>query len=300
MPPWLFYDEQGSQLFERITELPEYYPTRTERALLECHDDEIVYFNSYGTIAELGAGTAAKTGILLRAAVELYPALLYQPIDISPTALDEACASLRAAIPELRVEPQVANYTTEPIRIARVEDRAVLALYIGSSIGNFSPAEARAILRNLRRQLRPGDALLLGTDLAPSLTKSVATLTAAYDDAQGVTAAFNKNVLTRLNRELDADFALDCFRHEARWNAADSRIEMHLVAASPQVVTIPANSAGAARTIRFGQGESIHTENSHKFTRASVAALLADSGFAATLTFEDPERRYALSLALAV
>ena len=301
LPPWLFYDERGSQIFEQITILPEYYLTRTERALLERHSGEILLQRPGAkTVVELGAGTATKTGILLAACASVQQGVLYQPIDISPTALDEARTSLEQQFPQVSVRPQVANYITDPIRIDRQADHTVLALYIGSSIGNFSPVEARGILKNLRKQLRAGDELLLGTDLAPSAGKSVSALLAAYDDAAGVTAAFNKNILTHLNRELGADFDLQSFAHEARWNAEQSRIEMHLVSGIAQTVTIPANSTGAAQQIRFAAGESIHTENSHKFTTESIAALIAPAGFRTTHTFQDPDHLYALTLAEAV
>jgi dimethylhistidine N-methyltransferase len=301
LPPWLFYDERGSELFERITELPEYYLTRTERALLEFHADEILHaLGAPVTILELGAGTATKTGILLEAATRFQQGVLYQPIDVSPTALAEARRALEARCPEVTVRPQVANYIAEPLRILREPRRKVLALYIGSSIGNFSPPEAGSILRNLRAQLQPGDALLLGTDLAPGPHKSVAELLAAYDDRAGVTAAFNRNILAHLNREIGANFNLDSFRHEARWNAIESRIEMHLVSAHDQTVTIPANSAGPALMLRFAAGESIHTENSYKFTQSSVAALLEPVGFVSSRVFTDPDCRFALTLATAV
>ena len=240
LPPWLFYDERGSNLFEQITHLPEYYLTRTERTLLERNIDEILLMIvAANTVVELGAGTAAKTGVVLEACTRFQQGVLYQPIDISPTALDEAHDSLTDRIPDLIVRSQIANYITEPYLIEREADRRVLALYIGSSIGNFSPAEARGILAGLRKQLRPGDHLLLGTDLAPSPAKSVQALLAAYDDAAGVTAAFNKNILTHLNRELGTDFDLDCFSHEARWNEAESRIEMHLRSSAAQTVMLP-------------------------------------------------------------
>jgi L-histidine N-alpha-methyltransferase len=300
LPPWLFYDEAGSQLFEQITALPEYYLTRTERALFEQYADDIFLdFAAALTIVELGAGTAAKTGILLRALTRFQEGVLYQPIDVSPSALAEA-RTLASQIPEVTVRPQVANYITEPIRVQREAGRKILALYIGSSIGNFSPEEARDILSNLRSQLRPGDALLLGTDLAPGPHKSVASLLAAYDDAAGVTAAFNRNILTRLNRDLNSGFDPDRFTHEARWNAAESRIEMHLVSSCAQTVRIPANSAGPEMTLDFAAGESIHTENSYKFTSASLAELLAVSGFAVTRTFHDPDCLYAVTLAAAI
>ena len=294
LPPWLFYDERGSDLFEQITALPEYYLTRTERTIFTAHAEEIfLALTAPVTIAELGAGTATKTGILLRAGSRLQSGVLYQPIDVSASALAEADATL-ATIPGLRIRPHVANYITEAYAIAREPDTKILALYIGSSIGNFAPAEAAAILRTLRSHLLPGDALLLGTDLAPGPHKPVATLLAAYDDAAGVTAAFNKNILTRLNRELDADFVLDNFTHSARWNAAESRMEMHLESLTAQTVHV------AGSSIALAAGETIHTENSYKFTPAALEALLASAGFAATRAFHDPAQTFAVTLAKAV
>ncbi len=296
LPPWLFYDEVGSQLFEQITVLPEYYLTRTERGLLEQYAERIlVAMGGCVTVAELGAGTATKTGVLLRAAGELQSVVLYQPIDVSPTALREAKTQLESQLPHVVVRAQVANYVTDSFRVERVTDARVLSLYIGSSIGNFSPEEARAILTKLRGQLQAGDALLLGTDLAPGERKTVEQLLAAYDDAAGVTAAFNLNVLTRLNRELGADFDRSRFRHEARWNEAESRIEMHLVSDREQVVTL-----GDATMVRFEDGESIHTENSYKFDRESVSTLVEESGFAVAHSFEDEDGLFALTLAAAV
>ena len=296
LPPWLFYDEAGSRLFEQITELPEYYLTRTERDIFARDAQEILLQRPAAkTFVELGAGTATKTGILLRAATGLQQGVLYQPIDISPTALDEARANIEASIPEVVVLLQAANYITENYRLRREQDRSILALYIGSSIGNFSPAEARGILRTLRDQLEVGDELLLGTDLAPGKNKSVETLVAAYSDKAGVTAAFNLNMLARLNRELGANFVLDCFRHEARWNPAASRVEMHLESIISQTVRIP----GLA-TIHFAAGETIHTENSYKFTLAAIDELLSDSGFVCTRTFSDAGELFAVTLAEAL
>lgn len=317
LAPWLFYDEAGSRLFEQITTLPEYYLTRTERDLFTTHADEI--FSLIGprtgcptsgrsdvgiappiTIAELGAGTASKTGILLRALTRRQPTVLYQPIDISPTALDEAYQTIEQTIPGVIVRPQLANYVADPIHIARRSGSKVLALYIGSSIGNFAPAEARAILCRLRAQLHPGDALLLGVDLAPNPQKSVATLLAAYDDPAGVTAAFNRNILTRLNRELGADFRPDRFAHRALWNPAHSRIEMHLESPTRQTVRIPALSEDQTDlTLHFAPGETIHTENSYKFTHGSINGLLTASGFTCTRTFTDPQDLFAVTLATA-
>jgi dimethylhistidine N-methyltransferase len=303
LAPWLFYDESGSKLFEQITQLPEYYLTRTERAIFAAHADEILSLAAGTrclTLAELGAGTATKTGILLRAAVRRQSHVTYQPIDVSESCLIEARESLESTIPGITVRPQLANYITQSITIMRPPQARILALYIGSSIGNFSPVQAREILCNLRAQLEPGDSLLLGTDLAPGPHKSPATLLAAYDDAAGVTAAFNLNILKRLNRELGADFDTAHFVHRAIWNARASRIEMHLESTSSQRVTVPANAASPELRLHFMPSETIHTENSYKFTRASVAALLGDSGFIIARTFTDEKDRFAVTLATAI
>lgn len=308
LAPWLFYDDRGSDLFEQITTLPEYYLTRTERSIFTAHADAILAAAAPPghtlTLLELGAGSASKTGILLSAAVRRQGSVLYQPVDVSRSALEEATASIEANIPGVTVRPQVANYTAAPLTLARPHSRygdaLALALYIGSSIGNFSPGEAADLLSNLRAQLRPGDALLLGADLAPGPHKSVATLLAAYDDAAGVTAAFNRNILSRLNRDLGANFDPACFAHRARWNPEHSRIEMHLESLIPQQVHIPANSAGPAIAFDLPPGETIHTENSYKFTNLGIHNLLTTAGFGTTRTWKDPEALFAVTLATAV
>src|SRR5580692_3432226 len=208
--PWMLYDCEGSRLFECITTLPEYYPTRTERDILsECAGAIIRTTGSdYGAplrLLELGAGTAAKTGILLEAATRLRNEVIYLPVDVSADALDAACDSIGSLLPDVQLQPMVANYVTHPPKLERIKG-TTLAMYIGSSIGNFSPEEACTILSNLRSELRAGDALLLGTDMV----KDEATLVRAYDDRDGVTAAFNLNVLHRLNRELGANFDTGC------------------------------------------------------------------------------------------
>ena len=294
LSPWLFYDERGSRLFEQITRLPEYYLTRTERALFASHCEEIHALASGDgriTMVELGAGSASKTGILLRCAAEAQGHVLYQPVDVSASALEDAVVSL-AALRGVEVEPQVANYITESFTVTRHANERVLALYIGSSIGNFSPAEETAILRNLHEHLKPGDSLLLGTDLAPGEHKSEEQLLSAYDDAAGVTAAFNKNVLERLNRELALSFDLEAFAHRARWNAVESRIEMHLECARPHRVQIDGQS------IAFHAGETIHTENSYKFTEEALESLLTSAGFRTMKRWFDPERLFAVTLAV--
>jgi len=310
LPAWLFYDDHGSDLFQQITGLPEYYLTGTERSLLAAHADQLLsQMGAPVTLAELGAGTAAKTGLLLRAALHSQPEVLYQPIDVSASALGEAEETLGAEIPGVIVAPQVANYITEAFAIERPAGQRVLALYIGSSIGNFPPTEQMAILRKLREQLEPGDALLLGVDMAPvpdttngnghtpksngHARKSIAMLVAAYDDSAGVTAAFNRNILAHLNRELGSDFDPARFLHRARWNAAQSRMEMYLESDRSQTVQL------GGHLITFAAGETIHTENSYKFTAETVLTLFARSGFTPTLTLTDPAGFFSVNLATA-
>jgi L-histidine N-alpha-methyltransferase len=303
LSPWLFYDEAGSSLFEQITELPEYYLTRTERGIFATHADEILQSaagDKMLTLIELGAGTATKTGLLLAAAVRQQGSVVYQPVDVSESALAAARDNILANIPGVTVRVQVADYTREPLPLNRLPDTRTLALYIGSSIGNFTPTAAVEVLRNLRAQLLPGDVLLLGTDLRPSEGKTEATLVAAYNDAAGVTAAFNLNVLTRLNRDLGANFNIRNFRHQAVWNPAESRIEMHLESLTAQRVSIPANSTGPALTVDFAPGETIHTENSYKFTPATVDSLLVPAKFVPTKSWQDPNHLFAVTLATAV
>jgi L-histidine Nalpha-methyltransferase len=311
LSPWLFYDEAGSNLFEQITELPEYYLTRTERSIFAAHAAEILHEAARNqgpagklTLIELGAGTATKTGILLAEAVRQQGSVVYQPVDVSETALAEATDNILSNIPGVTVRVQVADYTREALPLNRLPNTRTLALYIGSSIGNFTPEDARDVLRNLRAQLLPGDTLLLGTDLAPNggpnANKTEATLLAAYDDAAGTTAAFNLNVLTRLNRDLSADFDTDNFRHRASWNLTQSRIEMHLESVTAQRVHIPANSSGPALIINFTVGETIHTENSYKFTPTAVESLLRAANFEATKSWQDPQHLFAVTLATAL
>jgi L-histidine N-alpha-methyltransferase len=305
LSPWLFYDELGSQLFEQITELPEYYLTRTERGIFTAHADEIIQQAANGdkqtlTLIELGAGTATKTGILLAAAVRHQGSVVYQPVDVSETALDAASENIKANLPGVIVRPQVADYTTQPLPLDRLPGLRTLALYIGSSIGNFSPEQAEALLCNVRAQLLPGDKLLLGTDLGPGTHKNIATLLAAYQDAAGTTAAFNRNVLLRLNRELGTNFDVDAFGHKALWNQAESRMEMHLESLIRQRVRLPANSSGPALTLEFAAGDTIHTENSYKFNAAKIEALLDSANFAISQTWHDPQHLFAVTLATAV
>lgn len=301
LPAWLFYDAAGSGLFEQITLLPEYYLTRTERVIFRQNAAALVsaalavYSRTPGStngkklrLLELGAGSASKTGILLAAAVERQGTTQYLPIDVSEAAMDEARESIGRALRGVDILPQVANYVTDTLLVPP-HDGPTLALYIGSSVGNFSPDEAVAVLQNLRAQLQPGDSLLLGTDLV----KDLQTLLAAYNDGSGVTAAFNRNMLQRINRDLDADFDLSHFQHEAIWNQQESRIEMHLQSIVEQAVQIPA----ANLRVRFAAGETIHTENSYKFTAQSVAALLHSAGFTPVETWHDERQWFAVTLA---
>lgn len=293
LAPWMFYDARGSRIFERITQLPEYYPTRTERGILANFGDMMIAAACPGRsegvrLVELGAGTASKTVILLAAAARLLTDVLYTPVDVSSNALNVACETIASSLPEVEVSPIVANYVTHPPRLGSFNG-TTLGLYVGSSIGNFRPQEARTILRNLGGQLRPGDALLLGVDMV----KDEQTLVAAYNDRAGVTAEFNLNVLHRLNRELGADFDLARFRHRVLWNRAQSRIEMHLESSCDQHVRI----AAAQVDVDFAKSESIHTENSYKFTDETICNLLSDAGCEVEQTWKDERGWYSVTLA---
>ena len=298
LSPWLFYDEAGSRLFEEITELPEYYVTRTERKILAEHAAEMIAAAADGqniSIIELGAGTATKTGLLLQAAVAKQGRVTYYPIDVSETALEEARTRLEAELPKVVVEPVVADYT-EGMRQNKADAAAAaerrLVLYIGSSIGNFSPLDAVEVLRGVRSQLTPGDCLLLGTDMV----KDPRMLLAAYDDAAGVTAKFNLNVLLRINRELDGNFEPALFRHRARWNEQHARVEMHLESVRAQRVEL----RGLDMDVQFRRGETIHTENSYKFTDQRVMSLLLRAGFKLRQQWSDEHKWFTVYLAAAV
>lgn len=289
LPAKFFYDEAGSALFEQITDLPEYYLTRTERAIFEDYAGAILEVAGTGlTLVELGAGTATKTCILIEELLQRQPRALFYPIDVSPAALNEAVRQMELQFPRLRVNPIVADYTGGVAALSRISGRK-LVLYIGSSIGNFEPAEATGILRRIRRSLSSGDALLLGTDMA----KTSKILLPAYNDAQGVTAAFNKNILVRLNRELDADFDVAAFRHVALWNKRCSRMEMHLESLTKQDVFIDA----IEMDVHFAQGERIHTENSYKYTPEMIEEILRESGFHLEHTWSDPKGWFGVRLA---
>jgi L-histidine N-alpha-methyltransferase len=289
LPSKLFYDEAGSALFEQITEMPEYYLTRTERSILETYAGPIL--EEAGpplTLVELGAGTATKTCIVIEELLRRQNRALFYPIDVSPSALNEAVRQLGRQFPNLRVNPIVADYTGGVSALNRITGRK-LVLYIGSSIGNFEHDEAVRILRGIRRSLRAGDLFLLGADYA----KSPKILLPAYDDEAEITAAFNKNVLARLNRELDADFNLDSFRHVANWNRRCSRMEMYLESIEEQAVFI----AELEMDLQFGQGERIHTENSYKYTDQMIESILRDSGFILEQSWSDRKKWFGVHLA---
>ena len=254
LPCQYLYDARGSELFEAITGVPEYYPTRTEIGILEAGVDDIVAQTPVGSVlVEFGSGSSRKTEILLAALDKL---AAYVPVDVSATALADARVRLAARFPALRVEPVVGDFRDPLLLPDDLAERPRLGFFPGSTIGNFRPAEARALLRSMAAALGSGGRLVIGVDLR----KGSAALLPAYDDAAGVTAAFNKNLLARANRELGADFDLDGFRHEARFNGAESRVEMHLVSERAQTVRL------LGRSFAFRPGETIHTENSHKYT----------------------------------
>ena len=289
LPCKLFYDAIGSRLFEQITELPEYYLTRTERAILEHYAGEILAAAGPSlTLVELGAGTAAKTCILIEELLRRQSRGLFYPIDVSASALDEAVRQLGNQFPGLRVNPIVADYTGGVPALSRITGRK-LVLYIGSSIGNFELPHSIRLLRRIRQTLRPGDALLLGTDFA----KSPKILLPAYNDDQDITAAFNKNILARLNRELEANFDLDSFQHVALWNKRCSRMEIYLESMTAQTVFLPALDLD----ISFLPGERIHTENSYKYTGEMVQSILRESGFTLEHSWCDRKKWFGVHLA---
>ncbi|MGA7885766.1 MAG: L-histidine N(alpha)-methyltransferase [Acidobacteriaceae bacterium] len=293
LSPWLFYDDRGSALFEAITALPEYYLTRTEREILAEHSDAIlsVAGDSGLAILELGAGTAAKTDLLLAAAARRHGAVTYYPMDIAASALEQARDRITRDLPQVTVHPIQSDYTRNLGELPGAGHRR-LVLYIGSSIGNFEPPRAIALLRSLRRRLAPGDWLLLGVDHIKDRT----TLLRAYNDAAGITAEFNRNVLTRINAELGANFRPRLFRHRALWNDRECRMEMHLESLVAQEVSIPA----LEMTIRFRRGESVHTENSYKFTPDAANLLLKRGGFAPRQSWTDARAWFGVYLAEAV
>ncbi len=289
LPPSWLYDEVGSALFEVITVLPEYGVTRAEAALLHSSAGEIVRAGkSPRLIIELGSGTGSKTRHILSAAARYGP-VDYLPIDISPAALD-TCVNALSGMNNVCIEPVEASYI-DGIDLAlahRKPDQSALILFLGSTIGNFNRAESAAFLRQISKRTQPGDYLLLGADLV----KSRMTLLRAYDDPIGVTAAFNLNLLARINRELDGRFEIRQFAHEARWNERQSRIEMHLRSSIAQDVRV-----GALDTsIHFDAGETIWTESSHKFRAEEIPGIGCRTGWPCVRQWIDREWGFAETL----
>ena len=280
------YDLRGSELFDDITRLPSYYPTRTETAIF--HDimgDVAVRVPKGAVVVEFGAGSATKTPILLEA---IAPAA-YIPVDISGDYLEQSAADLQQRFPSIEVMPVVADFARPFSLPGGIDHLPKLGFFPGSTIGNFVPWSATDLLRQFRALLGPGAQLLIGMDRA----KPVERLIAAYDDPEGVTAEFDLNLLTRINRELDGDIPLDAFRHEARWNDILSRIEMHLVAIRNAAFSI------AGRSFRFPQGSSIHTENSHKYGERGGRVLLLAGGWTPIAEWSDAAGDFAEILAVA-
>ena len=282
LPCQFFYDEAGSRLFERICDLPEYYLTRTEDAILRDHAPAMVAaFDRPPTLVELGSGSSTKTRRLIEASLEAYHRLRYVPIDVSATILEESARELTLDYPGLRVTGYAADYRVA-LASPRLRSRSPkLIAFLGSSLGNYEVREAVSLLESIGLAMGPDDRLLLGTDLA----KDRARLEAAYDDAEGVTGLFNRNILARINRELGGDFDVDRFEHRARYREDLLRVEMHLVSLGDQVVEIP----GVGLAIAFGDGESIHTENSHKYTESTLRDLATRSGFVEESAWTDAE-----------
>lgn len=284
LPPKYFYDHRGSELFEEITRLPEYYPTRTERSILEAWMPGLVAGLGTRTLIELGAGSAEKSRVILDAMRAAGTAELYVPIDVSATFLSHTAARLRREYPGLKVEPAVADIG-EALNLPRRLPRPALLAFLGSTIGNFYPAEAISLLRRVRAAMEPGDRFLMGADLR----KDVARIERAYNDSRGVTAEFNRNMLRVLNHELGADFDPESFEHRAFYQRQAHRIEMHLVSSRPQVVTIP-----GIGPVSFARGETLRTEISCKHDRDSVAQLFRAAGLRVESWRTDPEGLFAL------
>ncbi len=277
---WL-YDHRGSELFERITEQPEYYPTRTETMILErCASAIAQVAGAHATVVELGSGSSRKTPLLLAA---LDRPAAYVPVDMSARFLAESVAPLRERFPRMAIEPMVADFT----RLASMPRHGVgrrVVFFPGSTIGNFKPEAACALLDRIGLVAGPGALLVVGADP----TRDPQALLPAYDDAAGVTAAFNKNLLARMNRELGSDFAPSAFRHQARWNAAEQRVEMHLVSEYTQRVEV------LGHAFHFAMGESIHTENAYKLSVVRFQALAHRAGWHALQLWTDAAARFAV------
>jgi L-histidine N-alpha-methyltransferase len=287
LPPKYFYDERGSALFDEITRLPEYYLTRAETEILTERADEIARLSGCESLVELGSGTSAKTGLLLQAMRAAGTLREFVPFDVDPTVLEEATTALEQRYPGLRIAPFVGDFEHDLGAIPAGRHRMIA--FIGSTIGNLDPPARAKLLAQVRAALQPGDTFLLGTDLV----KDTGRLLRAYDDAAGVTAEFNRNVLHVINRELTADFAVDEFQHVAVWNADEQWIEMRLRAASAQRVTV----ADLDLTVEFAAGEEMRTEISAKFTPARVGAELEAAGMEMARFWTDPAGDFGLTLA---
>ena len=268
LSPKYFYDHRGSELFEEITRLPEYYPTRAERGILESWMPGLIRGLGTRTLVELGAGSAEKSRIVLDAMRAAGTAEVYVPIDVSASFLGATAARLRREYPGLVVEPAVADISEE-LNLPRRMPRPTLFAFLGSTIGNFYPTAAIRLLSRVRAAMEPSDRFLMGADLR----KDVAVIEAAYNDSRGVTAEFNRNMLRVLNHELGADFDPDAFEHLAFYERTLHRIEMHLVSTRSQVVEVPGIGA-----VAFAPGETVRTEISSKHDRASVAAMFEPAG----------------------
>jgi L-histidine N-alpha-methyltransferase len=292
LPPKYFYDARGSELFDEITRLPEYYPTRAEAAILAARAAKIAQLTGARALVELGSGTSEKTRLLLRALRDGGSLRQFVPFDVDPAVLKDASAAIAEEFPHVDVEPVVGDFEQHLSALPRRPHR--LLAFLGSTIGNLEAEQRAAFLAAVRATLTSGDFFLLGTDLV----KSPERLVAAYDDAQGVTAAFNKNVLAVVNRELCADFDVDAFDHVAVWDADREQIEMRLRSALQQSVHIPALDGHEPFVVRFGRGEELRTEISAKFRRERVERELASAGLRLTAWWTDPAGDFALSLSV--
>jgi L-histidine N-alpha-methyltransferase len=288
LPPKYFYDAEGSRLFDAITRLPEYYLTRAEEALLAEVGPGLMRELEPRDVVELGSGFSTKTRRLLAVRAPGSP-LRYTPVDVDGTAVTEAAGLLLADDARLEVHAVIGDFERHLGHVPPPPGRR-LVLFLGSTIGNLDAPARLALLRQVRRLLRPGDGFLLGVDLV----KDTAVLEAAYNDTAGVTAAFNRNILRVVNQGLGADFEPDAYRHHAWYNSAESRIEMHLVPESPQRVTVP----GLGLTLRLDPSETIWTESSYKFTRVSTRSMLSAAGLRLEAWHTDREQRFALALAM--
>lgn len=288
LPPKWFYDSVGSDLFDQITRLPEYYPTRAEAQILRARAGEIAVASGADTLVELGSGTSEKTRILLDALREGGSLQRFIPFDVDASVLESAGAAIGAEYPGIEIDAVCGDFEEHLGKIPKVGRR--LVVFLGSTIGNLTAGPRTEFLSALSESLQPGDTLLLGTDLV----KDTDRLVRAYDDAAGVTAAFNKNVLAVVNRELDADFHLDAFDHVARWNPEHQRIEMWLRASTPQSVRIDELDL----TVDFAAGEEMLTEVSCKFRPQGVADELAAAGLRRIAWWTDEAGDFGLSLAV--